>query len=160
MIVPGLRKRHLLILGMCAYTLSAIATADGAFRLNHSLFFSIKENGQAGWMRSLAWMDKSSDSIDRWSIERFGKDPWAVQGEMLARYTKSCVTTPSAGMGYLPKAKINVFHNAKKKRIETLGTPLCKTVAGSFRYLTDDPNTLFEVNPQNLKDYGAVKFDR
>jgi hypothetical protein len=158
MILPGLRKRHLLILGLCAYTLQAIATADGPFKLNHSLVFATKENGEAGIARTLAWMDKSSDAIDTWSIERFGKDPWMTQGEFLSQYTKDCVTTPSRN-GYLSPAKISLYHNSKKRSLQQLGSPLCKTTAGSLRYITGDPSRVFEVNPKDLNDYGAVKFD-
>lgn len=148
--------RHLLILGMCAYTLQAIATADGAFRLNHDLFFATKDNAVAGWQRTLAWMDTSANSIDKWSIERFGKDPWLMQGEMLAAYTTDCVSTPSNG-GYASPEKINVFHNAKKKNLDMLGTPLCKAVSGDLRYLTKTPGVMFQVNPQNPKQYGSVR---
>lgn len=155
MIVPGLRKRHVLILGLCAYTLQAIATAEGPFRLNHSLFFAVGENGKAGWTRSLGWLDKSADLIDKWSIERFGKDPWAQQG--FDRYAQGCVTTPSIGKGYVSIERINLYQKAKKKDLTTLGTPLCKTLSGNLRYVTDNPSVLFEVNSTNLNQYGAVR---
>lgn len=156
MIIPGLHKRHLVILGLCAYTLQAIATADGAFKLNHALFFAVGKNGQAGWVRTLSWMNTSADAIDRWSIDRWGKDPWIVQGEMIARYSASCVTTPKPGIGYLSRATISLYHSSSKKDIKTLGTPFCKSVSGNLAYLTPNPDQMFEVNPRNPKEYGTV----
>ncbi|MBW4422290.1 MAG: hypothetical protein KME13_24265 [Myxacorys californica WJT36-NPBG1] len=155
--IPGLRVRHLLIMIGCAYILQAIATADGAFRLNHSLLSAIKDNGAAGWQRSLIWLDKSADSLDKWSIDRFGKDPWIANGEMLAQYTSDCVTSPSNGKGYLSTEKIKVFRNAKKKDLRTLGMPLCKTITGDLRYTTSTPGTFFHVNPNNLNQNGSVR---
>lgn len=102
----------------------------------------------------MSWMDNSADSIDRWSAERFGKDPWTMQGEVLARYTKDCVTAPKPGQGYLSAAKISIFHNSKSKDIRILGTPYCKRVSGTWIYLTIKPDEIFEVNPRNPKDYG------
>lgn len=153
--IPGLRLWHLFVLVSCLYLLQAIATADGAFKLNHALAIAIKERGYSGFMQSLRWMDRYSDSIDKWSAEQFGKDPWAMQGEMLGRFTSDCVTTP--GRGFASRAEINRFRTAKKKDLSILGTPLCVAVSGNWRYLTDDPNVVFEVNPQKLDEHGIVK---
>ena len=136
--------------------MQAIATADGAFRLNHSLAVQVKERGWAGATQSLGWMDKSADAIDRWSIKQFGKDPWLAQGDFLARQVGDCVTTPSYGNGYLSNAQISVYHRALKKDLKVLGSPLCKTVSGNLRYLTSDPQKLFEVDSANLYNYGSV----
>ena len=149
--MPGLRKRHILIILLSAYTLQAIATADGPFRLNHRLFAQLQTNGQSGWARALIWMDRSSDQIDKWSIDRFGRDPWAVQGNLLGTYTNDCVTAPSPGRGYLTTAQISLFKS--QQNANALGPPLCKTIAGKLRYTTNIPGQVFDVNP---KPHGTI----
>lgn len=154
LIIPGLRGWHLITLGMSFYLLQAIATADGAFKLNHDLAFSLKERIPAGLQVLSKRLDKSADQLDRWSIEQFGKEPWIVESSITARYASDCVTTP--GRGYLSKAKIHRFRTAKQKDLKILGTPFCVAVSGRWRYLIDDPSKVFEVNPNNLNQYGSV----
>lgn len=158
-IIPGLRLQHLLILSTCFYLMQAIATADGRFALNHSLAVQIKERGWEGIKQSLGWMNTSADAIDKWSAKQFGKDPWASQSDFLSSQTHDCVTTPSYGRGYLSPEKISRYHHAKQKNLTVLGSPLCKSVSGNLRYLTSDPNQLFEVNSKDLNDYGTVQSD-
>jgi len=158
LVIPGLHLRHLVILGFCFYLFQAIATADGAFKLNHDLFFAVRDRGYQGVMKSLTWLNVVSDRFDRWTADQFGKDPWTIQGDLLSRYTRDCVSTPVPG--FATKAKINRYIKSKQKDLRILGRPLCRSVSGNFRWLIDDANKVFEVNPSNLSEYGLVDIDK